>query len=93
MVASKGKSEVPVVLKFAFSGVANIGATLFTHPLDVIKVRMQLSGEGMYFFAALIICFVVVFIAGNFGFFPTSLWKWASCVWRADFPVLSQSLT
>lgn len=31
---------------YVFSGVAPAGAAVFTNPLDVARVRMQLNGEG-----------------------------------------------
>lgn len=33
-------------LRFLFSGTAGIGATLCVHPLDVVRVRLQLDAEG-----------------------------------------------
>ncbi|XP_003745435.1 mitochondrial 2-oxoglutarate/malate carrier protein [Galendromus occidentalis] len=37
---------IPNTIKFVFGGVAGMGATLFVQPMDLIKNRMQLSGEG-----------------------------------------------
>jgi len=37
---------VPNYAKFAMGGLAGMSATLFVQPLDLIKNRMQLSGEG-----------------------------------------------
>lgn len=48
-MATDGKKEVktiPKYVKFMFGGGAGMGATLFVQPLDLIKNRMQLSGEG-----------------------------------------------
>jgi solute carrier family 25 (mitochondrial oxoglutarate transporter), member 11 len=37
---------IPSSLKFIFGGSAGMGACLFVQPFDLIKNRMQLSGEG-----------------------------------------------
>jgi len=37
---------IPNVFKFANGGLAGMGATMFVQPLDLIKTRMQLGGEG-----------------------------------------------
>lgn len=37
---------MPKYIKFIFGGSAGMGATLFVQPLDLVKNRMQLSGEG-----------------------------------------------
>ncbi|MBV94870.1 Mitochondrial 2-oxoglutarate/malate carrier protein, partial [Eschrichtius robustus] len=51
--ASPGASGVngkprtsPKSVKFLFGGLAGMGATVFVQPLDLVKNRMQLSGEG-----------------------------------------------
>uniref|UniRef100_A0A5F8AIC8 Solute carrier family 25 member 11 n=1 Tax=Macaca mulatta TaxID=9544 RepID=A0A5F8AIC8_MACMU len=36
----------PKSIKFLFGGLAGMGATVFVQPLDLVKNRMQLSGEG-----------------------------------------------
>ncbi|KAK6478020.1 mitochondrial 2-oxoglutarate/malate carrier protein [Huso huso] len=36
----------PKAVKFLFGGLAGMGATVFVQPLDLVKNRMQLSGEG-----------------------------------------------
>nr|KAF6458846.1 solute carrier family 25 member 11 [Rousettus aegyptiacus] len=42
-----GKSRTsPKSVKFLFGGLAGMGATVFVQPLDLVKNRMQLSGEG-----------------------------------------------
>lgn len=33
-------------MKFVSSGLAGMGATCVVQPIDLIKTRMQLSGEG-----------------------------------------------
>ncbi|XP_072040159.1 mitochondrial 2-oxoglutarate/malate carrier protein-like isoform X2 [Amphiura filiformis] len=38
--------HIPKPIKFLFGGSAGMGATLFVQPLDLVKNRMQLSGEG-----------------------------------------------
>jgi len=38
--------NIPNYAKFAMGGLAGMGATLFVQPLDLVKNRMQLSGEG-----------------------------------------------
>jgi solute carrier family 25 oxoglutarate transporter 11 len=38
--------SIPNWAKFAMGGLAGMGATLFVQPLDLVKNRMQLSGEG-----------------------------------------------
>lgn len=35
----------PLLLEFLFGGVSTCGAALFTNPLEVVKIRMQLQGE------------------------------------------------
>ncbi|CAK8690307.1 unnamed protein product [Clavelina lepadiformis] len=37
---------IPKKIKFLFGGAAGMGATLFVQPLDLVKNRLQLSGEG-----------------------------------------------
>jgi len=37
-------ASIPNGVKFAFGGLAGMGATLFVQPLDLVKNRMQLSG-------------------------------------------------
>lgn len=37
---------MPKYVKFIFGGSAGMAATLFVQPLDLVKNRMQLSGEG-----------------------------------------------
>ncbi|OWF41065.1 mitochondrial 2-oxoglutarate/malate carrier protein-like [Mizuhopecten yessoensis] len=49
MSASSGKSppqQPPISIRFLFGGSAGMAATLFVQPLDLVKNRMQLSGEG-----------------------------------------------
>ncbi|KTG39276.1 hypothetical protein cypCar_00016874 [Cyprinus carpio] len=36
----------PKAIKFLFGGLAGMGATVFVQPLDLVKNRMQLSGQG-----------------------------------------------
>ncbi|XP_014675883.1 PREDICTED: mitochondrial 2-oxoglutarate/malate carrier protein-like [Priapulus caudatus] len=38
--------SIPNAVKFLFGGTAGMGATVFVQPLDLVKNRMQLSGEG-----------------------------------------------
>lgn len=38
--------NIPPPVKFAFGGLAGMAATVVVHPLDLLKNRMQLSGEG-----------------------------------------------
>ncbi|XP_018421323.1 PREDICTED: mitochondrial 2-oxoglutarate/malate carrier protein-like [Nanorana parkeri] len=40
------KKSSPKAIKFLFGGLAGMGATVFVQPLDLVKNRMQLSGEG-----------------------------------------------
>ncbi|XP_039603147.1 mitochondrial 2-oxoglutarate/malate carrier protein [Polypterus senegalus] len=37
----------PKSIKFLFGGLAGMAATVFVQPLDLVKNRMQLSGEGV----------------------------------------------
>ncbi|VDM07668.1 unnamed protein product [Wuchereria bancrofti] len=37
-------ATIPNVVKFAFGGIAGMGATLLVQPLDLLKNRMQLGG-------------------------------------------------
>nr|CAB3266165.1 mitochondrial 2-oxoglutarate/malate carrier protein [Phallusia mammillata] len=43
---SKQQQVIPTGVKFLFGGSAGMGATLFVQPLDLVKNRLQLSGEG-----------------------------------------------
>lgn len=46
---SEAKSKpvvIPNYAKFAMGGLAGMSATLFVQPLDLVKNRMQISGEG-----------------------------------------------
>jgi len=40
------KQTIPKPIRFLFGGGAGMAATIFVQPLDLIKNRMQLSGEG-----------------------------------------------
>ncbi|CAJ0951456.1 unnamed protein product, partial [Mesorhabditis belari] len=40
------KKTIPNAVKFAFGGLAGMGATVFVQPLDLVKNRMQMSGIG-----------------------------------------------
>ncbi|XP_076358006.1 mitochondrial 2-oxoglutarate/malate carrier protein-like isoform X1 [Tachypleus tridentatus] len=42
----KQPATIPKYIRFLFGGTAGMAATLFVQPLDLIKNRMQLSGEG-----------------------------------------------
>ncbi|GAU98032.1 hypothetical protein RvY_09235 [Ramazzottius varieornatus] len=44
-VPAKNK-QLPNTIKFAFGGLSGCMATMVVHPLDVVKNRMQMSGEG-----------------------------------------------
>jgi len=46
MAKASDAPKPPLPLKFLFGTVSVCTATLCTHPFDVVKVRMQLSGEG-----------------------------------------------
>ncbi|XP_051935296.1 mitochondrial 2-oxoglutarate/malate carrier protein [Hippocampus zosterae] len=45
MTSTKSKTS-PKAVKFLFGGLAGMGATVFVQPLDLVKNRMQLSGQG-----------------------------------------------
>uniref|UniRef100_A0AAZ1XJE0 Mitochondrial 2-oxoglutarate/malate carrier protein n=1 Tax=Oreochromis aureus TaxID=47969 RepID=A0AAZ1XJE0_OREAU len=45
MADAKPKTS-PKAIKFLFGGLAGMGATVFVQPLDLVKNRMQLSGQG-----------------------------------------------
>ncbi|XP_039997535.1 mitochondrial 2-oxoglutarate/malate carrier protein-like [Xiphias gladius] len=45
MAEGKPKTS-PKAIKFLFGGLAGMGATVFVQPLDLVKNRMQLSGQG-----------------------------------------------
>uniref|UniRef100_A0A3Q1EJX2 Solute carrier family 25 member 11 n=1 Tax=Acanthochromis polyacanthus TaxID=80966 RepID=A0A3Q1EJX2_9TELE len=45
MAEAKPKTS-PKAIKFLFGGLAGMGATVFVQPLDLVKNRMQLSGQG-----------------------------------------------
>lgn len=40
------KKKIPNYAKFIINGLAGCGAVVFCQPIDVVKNRMQLSGEG-----------------------------------------------
>jgi len=40
------QKQIPNYAKFVMGGLAGMGATMFVQPLDLVKNRMQLSGEG-----------------------------------------------
>jgi len=40
------ESTIPNSMKFALGGIAGMAATCFVQPLDLVKNRMQMSGEG-----------------------------------------------
>ncbi|CAF1235496.1 unnamed protein product [Rotaria sp. Silwood1] len=42
----KPPANTPNSIKFLIGGTAGMTATLFVHPMDVVKNRMQMSGEG-----------------------------------------------
>lgn len=42
----KKPTPIPNSIKFLFGGTAGMAATCFVQPLDLVKNRMQLSGEG-----------------------------------------------
>jgi solute carrier family 25 oxoglutarate transporter 11 len=44
--APKAPANTPNLMKFIIGGTAGMAATLFVHPMDVVKNRMQMSGEG-----------------------------------------------
>jgi solute carrier family 25 oxoglutarate transporter 11 len=46
MAAPAEPAGMPKYVKFMFGGGAGMAATLFVQPLDLVKNRMQLSGEG-----------------------------------------------
>lgn len=46
MATVKEPAGMPKYVKFIFGGSAGMAATLFVQPLDLVKNRMQLSGEG-----------------------------------------------
>lgn len=45
MADAKPKTS-PKAVKFLFGGLAGMGATVFVQPLDLVKNRMQLAGQG-----------------------------------------------
>ncbi|KAK3509426.1 hypothetical protein QTP70_034185 [Hemibagrus guttatus] len=49
MAAASGSANAkssPKSIKFLFGGLSGMGATVFVQPLDLVKNRMQLSGQG-----------------------------------------------
>eukprot|EP00050_Salpingoeca_kvevrii_P016608 m.57018 g.57018 ORF g.57018 m.57018 type:complete len:302 (+) comp7048_c0_seq4:89-994(+) len=46
MAASPGDAKVPIPVRFGFAAMAGIGATCCVHPLDVLRVHLQLDAEG-----------------------------------------------
>ncbi|KAJ6654924.1 hypothetical protein lerEdw1_006395 [Lerista edwardsae] len=46
MAAPAKPRSSPKAVKFLFGGLAGMAATVFVQPLDLVKNRMQLSGEG-----------------------------------------------
>jgi solute carrier family 25 oxoglutarate transporter 11 len=45
-MAAPPQKTMPNYIKYMFGGSAGMGATLFVQPLDLLKNRMQLQGEG-----------------------------------------------
>ncbi|XP_065842563.1 mitochondrial 2-oxoglutarate/malate carrier protein-like [Oscarella lobularis] len=43
---SQASQPLPKPIRFLFGGLSGMAATLFVQPLDLVKNRMQLSGEG-----------------------------------------------
>lgn len=46
MMSSQQSKPIPTSVRFIFGGSAGMGACLFVQPFDLIKNRMQLSGEN-----------------------------------------------
>ncbi|XP_065192125.1 mitochondrial 2-oxoglutarate/malate carrier protein-like [Sycon ciliatum] len=46
MASSPKQAPTPKGIKFLFGGTAGMAATVFVQPLDLVKNRMQMSGEG-----------------------------------------------
>jgi len=42
------EKKIPNVVKFAFGGLAGMGATCVVQPLDLVKNRMQMSAPGQF---------------------------------------------
>ncbi|EGD77243.1 2-oxoglutarate/malate carrier protein [Salpingoeca rosetta] len=49
-VMKQKKQQPPNYAKFAFGGLAGMGATFFVQPLDLLKNRMQVAGGRVSFF-------------------------------------------
>lgn len=47
-MAQNQQKPIPNPVKFAFGGLAGMGATCFVQPLDLIKNRMQMSAPGQF---------------------------------------------
>ncbi|KAF0760965.1 mitochondrial 2-oxoglutarate/malate carrier protein-like isoform X1 [Aphis craccivora] len=45
MSNEKQKKSLPFFVNFTIAGLSGMGAAVFVHPLEVLKYRMQLSGE------------------------------------------------
>lgn len=43
---AKDQGQIPKSCQFLFGGLSGMAATCFVHPMDVLKNRMQMSGEG-----------------------------------------------
>lgn len=62
--------EIPLHLRFLFGASANCTATAVTHPMDVLKVRLQLDGQVAAKKTRLVHCAQSVFqLEGTRGFF------------------------
>lgn len=48
MSTQQKPKTVPNPVKFAFGGLAGMGATCFVQPLDLVKNRMQMSAPGQF---------------------------------------------
>merc|ERR1712183_683722 len=48
MSTQQKPKTVPNPVKFAFGGLAGMGATCFVQPLDLVKNRMQMSTPGQF---------------------------------------------
>lgn len=45
-MSSTSNKPVPNYVKFVIGGLSGMSATMFVQPLDLVKTRMQISGEG-----------------------------------------------
>ena len=89
-VPATSSTAMDTVKPFLFGGLAGCGATVCVHPLDVIRVQIQISppGETLVSVSKVIVCFVCCHLRRG-GTHPRNLLGERQCRGNAslfDFP-------